>query len=115
MHEPDLGLHPPIEHFKEIRLFVTSVLFQISDRHLCTGVPEKQVQLLLIAEIMKQQGLADPRLVRDFTHGALLIRILGKYTVAGIQDPLLLFFRQRKKFFIHGISSLVHDQPIPQI
>ena len=52
-------------------------------------VPEEQVQLLLIMEIMEQQRLADASRLSNLAHGAVLIGIAGKYPVSGIDDGLL--------------------------
>ena len=64
-------------------------------------LPEEEVQLLLVAEIEKEQGLADARFGRDLTHGAALIAVLREHPEARVEDTLLLFLREMEEFLVH--------------
>ena len=75
---------------------------QILDRDFCCPVPQKQVQLLLVAEVVKQQGFADPGLRGDFARRAFLVAVLGENPETGVEDPLLFFRGEGKEFFVHG-------------
>ena len=41
-------------------------------------VPQKHIQLLFVAEVMKQQGFADSRRRRNFAHRAVFVGVLRR-------------------------------------
>ena len=105
-----IGPHPPLHALEQARLAVASIFGHKLDGNLGAFVPEEQVQLLLIMEIMEQQGLADARILSNLAHGAVLIGIAGKYPVSGIDDGLLPFLRQGKEPLVHPVTSV--DPPV---
>ena len=105
-----LGTHPLLHALEQARPAVASVPGQVFDGNLGAFVPEEQVQLLFIMEVMEQQRLADARVPGYLAHGAVLIGILRKHPVSGIDDSLLLFFRQGKEPLVHPVTSV--DRPV---
>lgn len=61
-------------------------------------LPQIQVELLLIAEVVEQQRFADAGFGGNFADGALPVGVLGKDPVAPIENGLLLLLGQGKNF-----------------
>ena len=105
-HQAHLGFQSPKHGFKQVALLIAAAFRQLMDRHFRAGLPQKQIQLLFVVEIVKQQRFADARGVRNLAHGAFLVGILGKDPIAGVDNGLLLLLGERKEFLVHCRTSV---------
>jgi len=98
LHDFELRKHAPLHHFKQIVRLIAPVGGQVFDRNLRGFLPEEEIELLFVPEIVEQKRLADPGVLGDFPDRAFFVAIFRKDPEARIDDPLLLLFWQLINF-----------------